>query len=354
MGLDPWTVAVSRRQLLWLTAGAGMVLLAGCRGGESAAPSAGGAAAPAAAKPAGARAQGAARYPARPIDFIVPWGAGGGADQLARTIGSLVEKTLGVPLPVQNVPGATGATGMAKLLAAPADGYTLLIYIADSHAVLVSEQPPWKLDDLAPIVRLMKAPSFVFVRPDDARFPDWAAFERAARERPGALKVATLGRNSVDELSLTFLMRHGGYQLNLVPYANPGERYNSLLTGQVDGLYEQAGDVGQYVAGGQMRPLIIFNEERLPAFPDVPTTRELGYNILLPQFRGVVARAGTDPAIIRLLAEQFEAATKTPEWARFADSQYITADSFQGPEEFAKALRDDLEVMLQIKRQFGL
>ncbi|MFY9687872.1 MAG: tripartite tricarboxylate transporter substrate binding protein, partial [Pseudolabrys sp.] len=78
----------------------------------------------------------AAGYPERPIEFIVPWGPGGGADQLARLISKLMEPMLGQGIPVVNVPGGTGATGITKLLAAPADGYSMAIYIADSHALL--------------------------------------------------------------------------------------------------------------------------------------------------------------------------------------------------------------------------
>src|SRR6185369_12652171 len=83
----------------------------------------------------------AAGYPERPIELIVPWGPGGGADQLARLVSKLMEPMLGQGIPVVNVPGGTGATGMAKLLAAPADGYSMAIYIADSHALLAGKNP---------------------------------------------------------------------------------------------------------------------------------------------------------------------------------------------------------------------
>src|SRR5262245_65475821 len=77
----------------------------------------------------------AAGYPERPIELIVPWGPGGGADQLARLVSKLMEPMLGQGIPVVNVPGGTGATGMAKLVAEPADGYSMRIFIADSHAI---------------------------------------------------------------------------------------------------------------------------------------------------------------------------------------------------------------------------
>src|SRR5262245_26459537 len=89
----------------------------------------------------------AAGYPGRPIELIVPWGPGGGADQLARLVSKLMEPMLGQGIPVVNVPGGTGATGMAKLLAAPADGYSMAIYIADGHALLAGKSPRWRMQE---------------------------------------------------------------------------------------------------------------------------------------------------------------------------------------------------------------
>ena len=84
-------------------------------------------------------------YPSRPIELVVPWGPGGGADQLARKVAQIIEPEIGKAMPVVNIPGGTGATGMAKLLANPADGQTAAIYIADSHALARGQEPA--LDD---------------------------------------------------------------------------------------------------------------------------------------------------------------------------------------------------------------
>ena len=148
------------------------------------------------------------KYPSRPIEFIVPWGPGGGADQLARLTGKLLEPEIGTSLPVVNVPGATGGTGMAKLLAAPADGYSMAIYIADSHALLAGPEPRWKMEDITPVAVMIQGPSFIFVA-DNSRFKTWADFEKEAKEKPGTLKVATLGFGSVDDYTLRYLLDSG-------------------------------------------------------------------------------------------------------------------------------------------------
>lgn len=293
------------------------------------------------------------KYPTRPIEFIVPWGPGGGADQLARKSATLLEKILGVPLPVVNVPGATGGTGMSKLLAAPADGYSMAIYIGDSHAVLGTGAASWKMEDIVAVARMIKAPSFLFVRYDDNRFKTWADFEKEAKAKPGQLKVATLGKGSLDHLTLAYLASKG-IQVTDVPYANPGERYTALLGGHVDALYEQAGDVRQYITGNQIRPIIIFNEERYPAFKDVPCSKELGYDIYLPQFRTIVVKAGTAKEKVKKLSEAFKQVYNDPEYQKFLEEQYGTKDSFMDGDTATAFLKSELDTYVKLMTQFGL
>lgn len=306
------------------------LILAGC-GGQSKSPSGGG--------------QQSAKYPAKPVEFIVPWGPGGGADQTARTSAPHVEKTLGVSFPVVNVAGATGATGLAKLLAAQNDGHSIAVYIGDSHAVLASakDKAAWKLEDLAPVARMIKTPSFLFVKAD-GKYKSWADFEREAKANPGKLKVGITGQGSPDDMTIQFLAGKG-IKLQGVPFPNPSERYVSVIGGHVDALYEQAGDVRQYLEGKQMLPIIVFNEDRFPAFKDIPCSKELGLNIFLPQTRSVVAKAGTDPAKIKVLADAFKKAYDSPEYQKWLEQQYGTKDSYLGPEDTMKFLKEDLESM---------
>lgn len=295
--------------------------------------------------PAGSGQQAAGeKYPVKPVEFIVPWGPGGGADQLARSSAPQVEKALGVSLPVVNVAGATGATGLAKLLAAGTDGHSVAVYTGDSHAVLAtSDKPAWKLEDLATVARLIKAPSFFYVKAD-GKYKNWADFEKEAKANPGKLKVAITGQGSPDDMTLQFLAAKG-IKLQGVPYPNPSERYVSVIGGHVDALYEQAGDVRQYVDGKQMAPIIVFNENRFDAFKDVPCSKELGYDIFLPQTRSIVVKAGTDPKKIKVLGDAFKKAYDTPEYQKWLEQQYGTKDSYLGPEDAMKFLKEDLANM---------
>jgi tripartite-type tricarboxylate transporter receptor subunit TctC len=274
----------------------------------------------------------AAGYPERPIELIVPWGPGGGADQLARLVSKQLEPMLGQGVPVVNVPGGTGATGMAKLLAAPADGYSMAIYIADSHALLAGKSPRWQMTDITPVAVMMKVPSFIFVK-EDSRFKTWQDFANVAKATPGKLKVATLGFGSVDDFSLTVLDK-SGIKVTQVPFSKPSERYVSILGDHADALYEQAGDVAQFLNGKQMRPILLFGEKRLDRFKDIPASHELGYKVALPQFRAIVVRGGTPPDVVQKLSDALGKVYATAEYKKFMDEQFCDPNSF---EDAAKA-----------------
>jgi tripartite-type tricarboxylate transporter receptor subunit TctC len=269
-----------------------------------------------------------AEYPERPIELIVPWGPGGGADQLGRLVSKLAEPLLGQGIPVVNVPGATGGTGMAKLLSAPADGYSAAIYIADSHALLAGKNPRWSMDDIAPVAVMIQGPSFIFVA-QDSRFKTWQDFEKEAKANPGRLKIATLGFASVDDFSISVIERSKGLKFVQVPFSKPSERYVSILGGHADALYEQAGDVASFLNNKQMRPLLIFGKERLPAFKDTPSSYELGIPVALPQFRAIVVRSGTPPEIVHKLSETLAKIAQTDEYKKFLVDQFGDANSFK-------------------------
>lgn len=289
------------------------------------------------------------RYPARPIEMIVPWGPGGGADQVARKVGKLIEPMLGQALPVVNVPGGTGATGMAKLLATPADGYTAAIYIADAHALLAGTGARWTMADIVPVAMLIQTPSFLFVA-QGSRFKAWSDFEAEARANPGKLKVATLGFGSVDDFTLNVLAGKG-IKVVQVPFSKPSERYVSILGGHADALYEQAGDIGSFLAGGQMRPLMVFGAERSAAFKDVPSSKELGYDVALPQFRAVVVRAGTPPERVKVLSDALARVAAGDEYRAYLKEQFADENSFLPAETAGPYVARQLEDMKAASRQ---
>lgn len=297
-------------------------------------------------------AMAAEKYPDRPIDFICTWGVGGGADQMARTIGKLAEKVLGVALPVSNIPGSSGNSGMANVLAAKADGYTVATYIADTLGTIPAGTARHKITDFEWIVRTQVAQSYLFVKMDSP-YKTIQDLLQYAKENPGKLKVAATGFGTVDDITVRYLASKG-YKMTTIPIPQPGERYASTLGGHSEVLYEQAGDIKQYLEAKQLRPLIVFSQKRFPAFPDLPCSLELGYDITLPQFRSIVAKKGVPAERIKMLAEAFRKAMDTPEWKKFAQDQYLDPESYMGPDKFGAWIASEVETMRKFMKTFGM
>ncbi len=138
-----------------------------------------------------------------------------------------------------------------------------------------------------------------------------------------------------------------------MPFSNPGERYVSILGGHADALYEQAGDVRQMLDNKQMRPLLIFANERVAEFKDIPVSKELGYNVTLPQFRSLIIKAGTPPERVKLLADAIAKATATPEYKAFLKDSYADPNSYLGPAEAEKFLQHELDAMSALVTSLG-
>ncbi len=300
------------------------------------------------APPAGAQE----KYPSRPIDFIVTWGTGGGADAMARTVGQHAQPILGVALPVSNVPGASGNSGLAQLMAAKADGYTIATYIMDTLATVPMGLSKYTVEDFEWIARTQMADSFFFVKTDSS-YKTIRDLLSAAKDNPGKIRVAATGYGTVDDVTVRFFEKKG-FKMTTVPYPKPGERYASTLGGHSEVLYEQAGDIAQYVRAGQLRPLIIFAEKRHPAFPDVPASVELGYDIQLPQFRAVVTKKGVPADRVKLLAEAIRKAMETPAYKKFAEEWYLRADSHMGPEQFGPWVREQVTLLGRFVKELEL
>jgi len=279
-----------------------------------------------------------AEYPDHPINFIVPWGPGGGADILARTAGKIMSEDFKVSVPVINVPGATGATGITKLLTSPADGYSLAVLIGDTYALLAGAKPAFEADQVIPLAIMIQQPSGLWVN-SNSPWRTWQDLVAASKEKP--LKVAVLGFGSADDITVNYL-KTKGLKLEAIPYAEPGMRYTSILGSNADVLYEQTGDVRSYFDGGKIRPLIFFYAHRLntPQFKNVPAGGEFGYDVTLPQFRAIVVKAGTDPKIVKKLADELAVVAQKPEFKAYLDQQYADPNSYVSMENSRKFMDD--------------
>lgn len=297
----------------------------------------------------------AGQYPDRPVTFIIPWGPGGGSDQMARAMDPDFSKALGVAVPVQDSPGATGTIGIEKMLLAPADGYTIGDLIGDTMVRVARGLSPWKMSAVEGVCRVMNTPLALFVNAKDDRFKTWKDLVAHAKAHPGTLKFAETGIGSIPDL-IGHNLATKGIKMTGVPFGKPELRYASLLGRHVDALIDPAGNVRRYVTGGQFRPLLVFAEKRLPPLPHVPAASEV--DIMGPYFfesRGLVVRSGTSPAIIARLEKAAHATYNGAAFNKFVDAfRYTFPDAWMGSAEYRKFLTTQTKAMSDDLRRFGL
>ncbi|MGH7716194.1 MAG: Bug family tripartite tricarboxylate transporter substrate binding protein [Vulcanimicrobiaceae bacterium] len=278
-------------------------------------------------------ARAADEYPSRPITLIVPWGPGGGSDQVGRAVAKNLQDVLkGTSIPVINVPGADGNDGMVKLVGGDADGYTMVVLIADTFVgnITAKTPPAWHMSDITPLAMMNTMP-FAYYLSKDSPYKDWASFEKAAKTTQ--MRVAITGYGSAQDVGIKYFASKGSLKFAEVPFSKPGERYAALLGNQVDVMCDAIGNVSHYVESGQMKPICVMAEKRLAVVPYCPTANELGYKVVLEEWRTIAVKAGTDPKKVAFLDRALAATYKTPDFQAFLKSSWSDPDSYKSAKD---------------------
>jgi tripartite-type tricarboxylate transporter receptor subunit TctC len=263
-------------------------------------------------------------YPTRPIEMTVTWGPGGGADVTGRLLARLLEPELKVSVPVENVAGATGVTGLMKLVNGQAEGYQVAVVTADTYGMLAAPGQRWSMRDVIPVAVVTQQRSGYFVK-EDSPFKTWADVEKAAAA--GALKVALTGLGSPEDVATATIAKRKNLKLTSVPYAKPGERYAALLGGHADLLYEQAGDVKSFIEGKQLRPILFLANQRTAPFENVQTSKDVGLDLVVDQFRTLTIKAGTPPDRVKMLADKIAKVAASDEYKKYLVEQWADPKS---------------------------
>ncbi|WP_116134198.1 tripartite tricarboxylate transporter substrate binding protein [Tropicimonas sp. IMCC34043] len=285
-------------------------------------------------------------YPNRPIELIVTFGPGGGADLMGRQMARFLEAPLGVPVPVSNVAGASGNAGLTALRTNAADGYTmgtLISLTVASWAAGLGDNEP---EDFRVIAVAQSSPSFLFVS-SNSPYKTAEELFAYAREHPSEITVATSGYGTQDDVTLKILS-DAGVALANVPLQAPAERYASAIGGHTSAIYEEPGDVAQFVEAGQLIPVVVFDTERHPEFPDVPTSAELGIDISgLDNFRSIAVSADVPDEIVAKLQSAILDVAASDEWHAFCKKTYTCIEPVTG--EAAQAMVRDFKDVIAAK-----
>lgn len=253
-------------------------------------------------------------WPTKPIRMIVPYSAGGGADNAARVLAQRLSATLGTQVVVDNRPGASGMIGAQAVAKAEADGYTML-YDSSTFAVNPSlrKMPFDPAKDLAPVSLVVTVPNILVV-PAKSPSADIKAFLERARNNPGRVSFASYGAGSPAHLAGELLNRDARVSMLHVPYKGGAPALADVIGGQVDSYFASAGSGLGYVQSGQVKALAVTSRERMALLPQVPTVAESGFpDFEVLEWNGVFVPAGTPKPIVDRLAAEIQAAVKAPD-----------------------------------------
>lgn len=293
-------------------------------------------------------------FPSRPVTIVVGFAPGGGADVLARALSDALKTTLPRPLVVENRPGAGGTNAAAYALTRPADGYTLLFGHAGSTILTptISGNDNLKWSAFAPVARVQGEEEFLFLRPD----AQWKTIDEVvgyARQNPGKLRIGGSAVGGIDSFVSLLLEKAAGIKVTYIPFDGGGPATIAFLGGNVDVLVGNVSDSLANIEAKRMVAAAVASEKRSPIYPDVPTLKEKGWDVVLTQWRSVLAPKGTPPDRIKVIADAIQQGLATDSWKAFRERSK-SVDLFLPPAEFASFLAAEDARFTALIEQLGL
>ncbi len=241
-------------------------------------------------------------YPSRNVRVIIPWSVGGMTDVLTRPVASHLEKQFGVPFVVENKPGGGGVVGSLEIEESANDGYVIgTTSMSTVSAKYVSPVYP-DIHNVELISQVITIPATVTVNADSP-FMTLQDLLDYAKANPGKLKNSNSGSGASAHIYASYFEAMAGIKVNHIPYPAYAEAVTALLGGHVDMTNIPLPDLSAHVDSGALRLLAIASAERHPSYPDVPTLKELGIDVVMGNYSGFVAPKGTDPEKVRILDE---------------------------------------------------
>lgn len=294
-------------------------------------------------------------YPSKPIAIVVPYAAGGGVDRLARLVAEQLHQAMSTPVIVENRPGANGNIGAEHVARSHPDGYTLL-YAPPGPLVinkLLYAKLNYDSDTFIPISLIATSPNVLVVNPKLGveTIQQLIAFAKA---NPDRLNYASPGSGGTPHLTAELFKALAEVKMLHLPYRGTGPLMIDLLSGNVDLTFSELGNVLQQVRTHKLRALAVGSEKRNAALPDVPAMSEVLPGFVSATWSGLVAPAGTPPAIVRklfsVLAQSFKQAEAAKRVMETSNLEAVVST----PEDMAQQIRSERERWGKVIRDIGL
>lgn len=288
-------------------------------------------------------------YPAKPIQFVVPYTPGTTGDMLARLLGPKISQRWNVPVIVDNKVGASGIIGTEAVAKAAPDGYTFL-FAATSYGTLPAINPKLPYDALksfAPVSLLGTSAMALVINP---AFPatNVREFVEQLKKQPGQVNYSTPGAGGSQHLGMELFKQETGTDMLHVPYKGSAGALNDLVAGHVQASVASLQSATVLTQGGKLRMIAVMSRERAPTFPQVPTLVESGYgNVVVETWYGLLAPAGTPAAIVAKMNAEINQLLTLPDVKEAMAKQGL--DPVGGkPERLDALLRSEVKLWTQV------
>lgn len=299
-----------------------------------------------------------AGFPERALTMIVPYGPAGGSGQVAGAMAEAVTELTGVAINRDHKPGGSGTVGMTAYMAAPADGYNVLEHIDDaSSAHALDSSRPNPAEDLIPLVTSQVTFSQIYIRSNETRYTDWPSFVEWVKAQNGRATIANVSKEgSMERVTMKFITDATEMQIQQISFDKGAPRYGALLGGQVDALFEQPGDVRNFLDAGNFKPILTIFDERPEVFADTPTHREMGMDFdPLLRFRGFYVHKDAPADRVKWLQWAFQRGYCEDSYQAFNESKFMTViDSYRDTDGSKDLIMRSIDQYRNVYQAMGL
>ncbi len=282
------------------------------------------------------------KYPVRPVELVMPFGPGGSLDLQARALAAVAPQHLGQPFVVTMKPGAGGAIGTALVARAKPDGYTLLLAPTGPMSITPQlEDTGYTKDSFVPVALLNLTPPVVAVRADRP-WKTLADLLNHIRADPAKVVYGTTSVTGLTNLANSMLLQAAGIQAKLatVPFKGVGDQILSILKGDTEYMVQIHSGLATHLKSNELRALAVLSDKRFSVMPEVPTAKELGYDVSASQMMGVLAPKGTPPEVVEAISKALGRMVKDPAFITMTTKMDIPP-TFMEPGDFQKFLDDE-------------
>ena len=285
-----------------------------------------------------AHAQSARNFPEKPIKLIIAFPAGGPTDITMRQLAENAGKQLGQPVIIENKPGAGGTLPAQALQTAQPDGYTLAQMPLGVFRLPYTTKINW--DPVKDISYVINVTGYAFgiVVPADSPLKNWQDFVAYAKANPGKLTYGSTGTMTSPHLTTELIAQKAGIELQHVPYKGSADLMLATISGQLMAAADSTG-FAQQVAAGKLRVLNTWGEKRLEKFPDAPTLKELGYDMVQNSPFGIGAPRGTPPEVVAKIHDAFKKAMEEPSYVA-ALAKYDMLPNYMSSADYTRFAQD--------------